>query len=137
MKTPLHNSIVCITGASAGIGEACARAFAAEGTRLLISARRLELVEALARELEAEHGTRSHSFALDVRDRDAVARAFAELPDEWRAVDILVNNAGLGLGLDKLYEGRVEEWDEMIDTNVKGLLYVTRAVVPGMVERGR
>ena len=78
-----------------------------------------------------------HTFGLDVRDHAAVESAIANLPPEWRVIDVLVNNAGLSRGLDKLYEGSVEDWDEMIDTNVKGLLYVTRAVVPGMVERGR
>lgn len=129
----LQNTTVFITGASSGIGEACARAFAAEGARLLLAARRLEPL----RELAAELGVPSHTIALDVRDRDAVLAAVAALPDEWSEIDVLVNNAGLGLGLDKLYEGSMDDWDQMIDTNVKGLLYVTRAVVPEMVSRGR
>ena len=129
----LENRIVCVTGASAGIGEACARAFAAAGARLLLMARRVDRLEALAAEL----GVPSFVAALDVRDRAAVEHTFAGLPAEWAAIDVLVNNAGLGRGLDKLFEGSVDDWDEMLDTNVKGLLHVDRAVVPLMVARGR
>lgn len=133
----LANSIVLITGASAGIGAACAYAFAREGARLLLIARRVERLEAMQAHLIESGAAGVHSFALDVRDRSAVEKSIAELPMEWRHIDVLVNNAGLSRGLDKLYEGNVEDWEEMIDTNVKGLLYVTRAVVPGMVERRR
>jgi 3-hydroxy acid dehydrogenase / malonic semialdehyde reductase len=129
----LENRIAFVTGASSGIGEACARALAAEGARLVLAARREERLEGLAAELK----TQTHLVTLDVRDRAAVERAVAELPAEWAAIDVLVNNAGLGRGLDKLHEGSVDDWEQMIDTNVKGLLYVTRAVVPGMVARGR
>jgi 3-hydroxy acid dehydrogenase / malonic semialdehyde reductase len=133
----LTGSIVFVTGASAGIGEACAFAFAREGARLLLAARRTDRLEKMRSEL-IENGAKDvHAIGLDVRDRAAVERAVANLPEAWRAVDVLVNNAGLSRGLDKLYAGKAEDWDEMIDTNVKGLLYVTRAVVPGMVERGR
>ena len=133
----LNGSIVFITGASAGIGAACAFAFAREGARLLLAARRKDRLEAM-RALLMEAGAKDIlSLALDVRDRAAVESAIAKLPAEWREIDVLVNNAGLSRGLDKLHAGKVEDWDEMIDTNVKGLLYVTRAVVPGMVERGR
>ncbi|HEX8455026.1 MAG TPA: SDR family oxidoreductase [Longimicrobium sp.] len=128
---------VLITGASAGIGAACARAFAREGARLVLAARRTERLEALAEELRTAHGTESHLIALDVRDAQAVASALGGLPAEWAEVDVLVNNAGLGRGMEKLQEGTPADWDEMIDTNVKGLLYTTRALVPGMVERGR
>jgi serine 3-dehydrogenase len=128
---------VLITGASAGIGAACARAFAREGARLVLAARRTERLETLAEELRAAHGTECHLIALDVRDGDAVATALGGLPAEWAEVDVLVNNAGLGRGMEKLQEGTPADWDEMIDTNVKGLLYTTRALVPGMVERGR
>jgi 3-hydroxy acid dehydrogenase / malonic semialdehyde reductase len=133
----LKDRIVCITGASSGIGEACAKAFAAAGARLLLAARREDRLSEVARTLTAEHGTATHLVTLDVRDREAVARAFAELPSEWAAIDILVNNAGLARGFGKLHENAIEDWEEMIDTNVKGLLYVSRTVVPGMVERGR
>lgn len=129
--------IVFVTGASAGIGAATALAFAAEGARLLLAARRAgKLAEVASRALELG-APAVHSFSLDVRDHRAVQQAIDDLPQEWAEIDILVNNAGLSRGLEKLYTGRVQDWDEMIDTNVKGLLYVTRAVVPGMVVRGR
>jgi 3-hydroxy acid dehydrogenase / malonic semialdehyde reductase len=133
----LKDKIVFITGASAGIGEATARAFAAEGARILLCARRDERIERLARALESEHKTVVRAFRLDVRDQAAVDRAIAGLPAEWRAIEVLINNAGLSRGLDKLPQGLLSDWEEMIDTNVKGLLYVTRAVLPGMIERGR
>jgi 3-hydroxy acid dehydrogenase/malonic semialdehyde reductase len=135
--TSLKGKICFITGASAGIGAATAMTFAAKGARLLLGARRVgKLAEVASRALE--HGAEAvHSFHLDVRSRQAVQRAIDELPEEWAAIEILVNNAGLSRGLEKLYTGRIEDWEEMIDTNVKGLLYVTRAVVPGMVVRGR
>ena len=133
----MDSSTVLITGASAGIGAACARAFAAAGARLLLAARRLERLEALTAELRDTHGTAVHLLELDVRDADAVARTLGALPPDWEEVDVLVNNAGLGRGMDRVYEGNPAEWDEMLDTNVKGLLHVTRAVVPGMVRRGR
>lgn len=128
---------VLVTGASAGIGEACARAFAAAGARLVLTARRRERLEALADELRAAHGTECLLLTFDVRDAGAVQAAVGGLPAEWAAVDVLVNNAGLGRGLEPLHTGDPGDWDEMVDTNVKGLLYVTRAVTPGMVERGR
>jgi serine 3-dehydrogenase len=128
---------VLVTGASAGIGAACARAFAGAGARLLLAARRAERLEALAAELRDTHGTESHLLELDVRDAEAVASTIGALPPAWAEVDVLVNNAGLGLGLAKAYEGSPADWDGMVDTNVKGLLYMTRAVVPGMVARGR
>ena len=133
----LKDKIVFVTGASSGIGEASARAFAAEGARVLMCARRLERIEKLAAALSREHGAAAHAFRLDVRDRAAVDAAVAGLPEDWRPIEVLINNAGLSRGLDKLPAGLVEDWEEMIDANVKGLLYVSRAVVPGMVERGR
>ena len=132
----LKDKIVCITGASAGIGLACAREFAKQGSRLLLSARRVDRVRDLARELTKTSGTFSHVFPLDVMKAKDVEKAFASLPPEWRAIDILVNNAGLSRGLDRLQEGKLQDWEEMIDTNIKGLLYVTRQVLPGMVARG-
>jgi 3-hydroxy acid dehydrogenase/malonic semialdehyde reductase len=128
---------VLITGATAGIGEACARAFAAAGARLVLTGRRTERLQALADELRQAHGTESRLLAVDVRDRGQVFAAIGGLPAEWAAIDVLVNNAGLGRGVDRLQVGDPDGWDEMVDTNVKGLLYVTRAVTPGMVERGR
>jgi serine 3-dehydrogenase len=126
-----------VTGASSGIGQATAEALAAEGARLILAARRMERLEELAARLKAEHGTEALLIQLDVRDRAAVAERLGKLPPEWAAVDILVNNAGLSRGLNPLHEGLIDDWDEMVDTNVKGLLYVTRAILPGMVERGR
>jgi len=133
----LRGKIVFVTGASSGIGRSCAQAFAAEGAWLLLASRRVDRVRKLAEELKKLHGTESFVFALDVRDQPAVERAVAGLPAGWREIEVLVNNAGLSRGLDKLHEGLLTDWEEMIDTNVKGLLYVSRAVIPGMVERGR
>ncbi len=132
----LRDKIVFITGASSGIGQACARAFAAQGARLILAARRRERLEALVAELWSAHSTATWIVTLDVRDRAAVERAIDSLPLEWQAIEVLVNNAGLSRGLDKLHEGNIEDWEEMIDTNLKGLLYVSRAVIPGMVQRG-
>jgi 3-hydroxy acid dehydrogenase / malonic semialdehyde reductase len=129
--------IVFITGASAGIGEATAMAFAALGAKLLLAARRPGKLAEVASRALAAGAPAVHSIQLDVRDRRAVQDTIDRLPAEWAEIDVLVNNAGLSRGLEKLYLGKVHDWEEMIDTNVKGLLYVTRAVVPGMVVRGR
>lgn len=126
---------VCVTGASAGIGAACASAFARQGCNLLLTARRKERIDALAAALAREHGVRCHTIRLDVMRGEEVGRVFSSLPDGWRHIDILVNNAGLARGLSKLHEGSLQDWEEMIDTNIKGLLYVTRAILPSMVER--
>jgi NADP-dependent 3-hydroxy acid dehydrogenase YdfG len=133
----LNGKIVFITGASAGIGAATAMQCAAQGARLLLAARRAEKVAEVAEQALQQGAAAVHSFELDVRSREAVADAIEALPPEWAAIDVLVNNAGLSRGMDKLYAGKIEDWEEMIDTNVKGLLYVSRAVVPGMVARGR
>ncbi len=133
----LRDRIVFVTGASSGIGRACAKAFAREGSRILMAARRGDRLAALAAEIKKEYGVPVRHFELDVRRQPDVAKAVAGLPAEWAAIDILVNNAGLSRGLDKLHEGLLSDWEEMIDTNVKGLLYVSRAVLPGMVGRGR
>jgi NADP-dependent 3-hydroxy acid dehydrogenase YdfG len=133
----LKGKIVFITGASAGIGAATAVAFAAEGARLLLAARRAGKLAEVASACLERGAAGVHSIDLDVRDHRAVQNAIDSIPEEWAEIDILVNNAGLSRGLDKLYMGKIEDWEEMIDTNVKGLLYVTRAVVPGMVVRGR
>jgi 3-hydroxy acid dehydrogenase / malonic semialdehyde reductase len=133
----LKGKLVFITGASSGIGAATALAFAAEGARLLLAARRADKLAEIASSA-LKHGAEAvHTVSLDVSDRKAVQQTVDALPAEWAPIEILVNNAGLSRGLEKLYEGKIEDWEEMIDTNVKGLLYVTRAVVPGMVERGR
>jgi NADP-dependent 3-hydroxy acid dehydrogenase YdfG len=132
----VKGKIVFITGASSGIGAATALAFAAEGARLLLAARRAGKLAQVA-SLALERGAHAvHTIDLDVRSSHAVQNAIDTLPAEWAQIDILVNNAGLSRGLDKLYAGKIEDWDEMLDTNVKGLLYVSRAVVPGMVARG-
>jgi 3-hydroxy acid dehydrogenase/malonic semialdehyde reductase len=136
MSENLTNRCVLITGASSGIGKACAEAFAAQGCRLLLAARRKERLDELSAVLRERHGAEVLTEALDVRDREAVERWVDELPGEWSDVDILVNNAGLARGLAPLHEGDVTDWEEMIDTNLKGLLWVTRAVLPGMIARG-
>lgn len=129
----LANRIVLVTGASAGIGEATARRFASEGARVIVAARRKDRLQQLTSDL----GDKTLALELNVRDQKAVERTIANLPAEWNEIDILVNNAGLSRGLWKLHEGQIDGWDDMIDTNVKGLLYVSRAVIPGMVARGR
>jgi serine 3-dehydrogenase len=134
MANRIRGKWVLITGASAGIGEACARAFAEHGARLILVARRAERLEALKGELE--HDGTVRTIALDVRDRDAVLALVRSLEEEGATPDILVNNAGLSRGLEKLYEGSFQDWDEMIDTNITALLTVTRALVPAMVRRG-
>jgi len=136
-RISLDNRVVFITGASAGIGAACAHAFAAEGARLLLAARRVERLTAMEADLRKAGAKAVHSFQLDVQNRSAVESSLSALPEDWRAIDVLVNNAGLSRGLDKLWEGKTEDWEDMIDTNIKGLLWVTRAVVRGMVQRGR
>jgi 3-hydroxy acid dehydrogenase/malonic semialdehyde reductase len=133
----LKGKTVFITGASAGIGEATAMQCAAQGARLLLAARRGDKLTGVAARAFDRGAPAVHSIELDVRNRAAVESAIAGLPAEWSDIDVLVNNAGLSRGFDKLYLGKVEDWEEMIDTNVKGLLYVSRAVVPGMVARDR
>jgi len=133
----LEGSRVLVTGASAGIGKACAEAFAERGAHLAISARRLERVEALAAGLREAHGVQARAHQLDVTDRNAVRAYVQELESDGFAVDILVNNAGKARGKEKLHEGDPDDWEEMIDTNVKGLLYMSRAVLPHMVERNK
>jgi NADP-dependent 3-hydroxy acid dehydrogenase YdfG len=136
-NTTIKGRNVFITGAGAGIGRASALAFAREGARLLICGRRLEPLTVLSHELTAAGAEAVYAFTLDVADRLAVERTLARLPAAWSEVDILLNNAGLSRGLTKVYEQDPEDWQEMIDTNVLGLLHVTRAIVPGMVRRGR
>lgn len=134
--TELHNKIILITGASSGIGEACARLCAAQGARLILSARRVERMEALAKELTHQYGKEHYILPLDVRDHEQVTRQLQSLPHQWQAIDVLINNAGLALDTLPLQQGVEAHWDTMIDTNIKGLLYMSRAVIPGMLERG-
>ena len=128
--------IVLITGATSGIGLSCAHKFAANGDRLILTGRNNKKLEAVRQELAAQ-GTKVITLTFDVRDRDAARKAIDNLPAEWQQIDVLVNNAGLALGLEPEYEGNCDDWDTMIDTNIKGLLTMTRLVVPGMVERQR
>ena len=131
----LKGSIVCITGASSGIGAACAGIFAGAGASLLLLARRKDRLGKLREKLTSEYGVQVHTLCLDVRDRGAVEQAFSSLDPEWRTIRILLNNAGLSRGLSKFHEGSVQDWEEMIDVNIKGLLAVSRAVIPWMVAR--
>jgi NADP-dependent 3-hydroxy acid dehydrogenase YdfG len=131
----MKGKIVFVTGSSSGIGAATAMEFARHGAKLVLCARRLDRLQAMDAELRDAGAEDLLLLEMDVRDREAVKRALGELPEAWRSIDVLVNNAGLSRGLTKLYEDNIENWEEMIDTNVKGLLYVTRAIVPGMVER--
>jgi 3-hydroxy acid dehydrogenase/malonic semialdehyde reductase len=131
------DKIVFITGASSGIGAGCARKFASQGASLILNARNEEKLSALKEELEQQYGARVCLLPFDVRNRKTAAEALASLPDEWKAIDILINNAGLVIGVDKEHEGNLDEWDIVIDTNIKSLLAMTRLVVPGMVARGR
>ena len=137
MSVDINEKDVLITGASSGIGRACAEAFAARGCRLLLAARRKDRLEELSTALRERHGSTVLTVALDVRDRETVDEWVEGLPETWKKIDILVNNAGLARGLAPLHEGDVADWEEMIDTNLKGLLWVSRAVLPGMIDRGR
>ena len=134
--------IILITGATSGFGEATARRFASEGWRVIITGRRKERLEALRKELQGLHGTVEgppiiHPLHFDVRDNAAVAAAIGSLPEEWKSIDVLVNNAGLAAGFDPIQDGSLDDWNCMLDTNVKGLLHVSRAVISGMISRGR
>ncbi|RMG43422.1 MAG: SDR family NAD(P)-dependent oxidoreductase [Acidobacteria bacterium] len=134
----LDGRIALVTGASSGIGRATAAALAAEGARVIAAARRRERVEALCREIWERYGIEAGALTVDVRDRGDVADSMKKLRESgWHEIDILVNNAGLAAGLDRIQDGSFDDWDRMIDTNVKGLLNVTRHVLPGMLERGR
>ena len=133
----MRGKIVFITGASSGIGEGCARKFASQGSDVILNARNVAKLEELKKELEKAYDIRVFLLPFDVRDRKAAVDALASLPENWKAIDVLVNNAGLVIGVDKEFEGNLDEWDVVIDTNIKALLAITRLVVPGMVERGR
>lgn len=133
----MKNKTIFITGATSGIGEACAWLFAKKGSRLIIAARRAERLKKLASELKKKYKTDIYSFPLDVRSNPAVKKAVKSLPGKWKNIDVLINNAGLSRGLDKLHEGVLQDWEEMIDTNIKGLLYVSREVIPLMVKNNR
>ena len=127
---------VFVTGASSGIGEGCARKFASQGARVILNSRGADKLERLAEDLRQKYGAECLVLPFDVCDRKASVAALASLPEEWKAIDVLINNAGLAVGVDKEHEGNLDEWDVVIDTNIKALLSMTRLVVPGMVERG-
>ena len=128
--------IVLITGATSGIGMACAKKFAENGDKLILTGRNVERLAEIQKELTAK-GTEVMTLVFDVRDREKAEKCLSELPKGWREIDVLVNNAGLALGLEPEYAGSFEDWETMIDTNIKGLLTMTRLIVPGMVERDR
>ena len=132
----MMNKIVLITGATSGIGLGCARKFADNGDKLILTGRNEHRLAEIRKEL-TEKGAKVMTLAFDVRDYEKAKKYITGLPEEWQAIDVLVNNAGLALGLEPEYEGNPEDWDTMIDTNVKGLLTMTRLIVPGMVERNR
>jgi len=129
--------VVLITGASSGIGAACTKIFAQAGAKLILVARRQEKLEQLAKQIGKDYGSESYLLPMDVCDSLSCQSTLSSLPEPWSNIDILINNAGLSRGLDKVQEASIQDWEEMIDTNIKGLLYVTRAILPGMVTRGR
>lgn len=127
--------IALITGASAGIGEACADTFARNGYNLILTARRLDRLEKLATQLINDYGIEIRVLEMDVQNRESVLNAWATLPESWQKIDVLINNAGLSQDLSPIFAGDTDDWDRMIDTNIKGLLYVSRVVLPGMKDR--
>jgi 3-hydroxy acid dehydrogenase / malonic semialdehyde reductase len=135
--TRLKGSTVLITGATSGIGKACAHAFAAEHTRLVLCGRNGDALDTVASALISQYDVAVHTLQFDVRDSEGVKASLTSLPQDFADVDVLINNAGLARGLDKLAEAEIADWEEMIDTNVKGVLYVTRTLLPGMIRRGR
>ncbi|MFN5545236.1 MAG: SDR family oxidoreductase [Bacteroidota bacterium] len=132
----MSSKIVFITGASSGLGEAAAKQLASEGYSLILAARRTERLQQLADELLQRYGAPSYCMELDVRYRDKVQQLISQLPEKWKKIDILINNAGLASGLSSIENGDIDDWDVMIDTNIKGLLYVTRQILPLMIENG-
>ncbi len=126
---------VLITGSTSGIGKACAMRFASEGWNVIINGRRKGHLEKLKKEIENSSNSKAFSLPFNVSDKNAVNTAIENLPKEWRNIDLLINNAGLAVGLDPIHKGNPDDWDAMIDTNIKGLLYVTKAIVPGMIKR--
>lgn len=131
----MNGKTIFITGASSGFGAACARIFNKQGNRLVLTARRIDPLLALQDELAGTADV--HIVPLDVREREAVRGAIESLPERFRAIDVLINNAGLALGLEPAHQASLDDWDTMVDTNIKGLIYCTRLILPGMVERQR
>lgn len=131
----LKNKTVFITGASSGIGKASAVEFAKEGANLILAARRIDRLTQLAGDLTNKYKIKIKTVELDVRDKNMVKQVISSLPEEWKTIDLLLNNAGLARGFDKLQDGNTDHWDEMIDTNIKGLLFVTKQVIPLMIKK--
>ena len=129
------NKTILISGATSGIGESCAKKFAAEGCRLIICGRRSERLSELKKKLVSQYGEKIFTLSFDIRNREEVFKTIQSLPADWKTVDVLINNAGLALGLKPLHEGSIDHWEQMIDTNIKGLLYLTKAVVGQMIDR--
>lgn len=127
--------IVLITGATSGIGLACAKKFAENGHNLIITGRRTERLSKISGQLTQDYSVKVLPLTFDVRDNDAVKNTLLNLPEEWAEISILINNAGLAVGMDTVQDGEIDDWERMIDTNIKGLLYVSRAILPGMTER--
>lgn len=137
MNHHLQDTIVLITGASSGIGEACAHVFAKGKAKLILLARREEKLQVLQQTLAKHYQTESLILAVDITDEASVLQAIQKLPPTWQAIDILINNAGLAIGLDKVQDAKIRDWNTMIDTNVRGLMTMTHALVPGMIARER
>jgi len=133
--TLLKDKIIFISGASSGIGAACAKQFARLGAKLILCARTANALHSLSEQLKKEYAVESYCFSLDVRDQNAVQKAIQTLPAPWQAIDLLINNAGLAAGLDPIQQGSIQDWEDMIDTNVKGVLYLTKAILPQMIKR--
>ena len=132
----LKDKIVLITGASAGIGLACAELFASEGAKLILAARREDVLVDVSKKLKDKYGSKCYNMKVDVRNRKECETAINNIPDDLKSIDILINNAGLARGMDKIQDGNLDEWDEVIDTNIKGLLTFTRLIVPVMIKKG-
>lgn len=126
---------VIITGASAGIGEACAKLFARNGANLILTARRINKLNELADSLRSAYNVKVHTIEMDVRNFDEVKKKFENLPDEFKTIDVLINNAGKALGVEKIQDGVLSNWEEMLDTNVKGLLYVSKIIIPMLIKQ--
>lgn len=131
----LSDKIVFITGASSGIGQACAQTFAQAGAKLILAARRLDKLEAIAKQCQQDYDTETLCLQLDITDLSAVENALQQLTNGWEQIDILINNAGLAAGLSSIDKGDIDDWQRMIDTNIKGLLFMTRYILPLMVKR--
>jgi 3-hydroxy acid dehydrogenase / malonic semialdehyde reductase len=135
VMSSLKGKIIFITGASSGIGKASAQKFAAEGANLILTARRLNRISILAASLCKKYKVKVLPIRLDIRIQKNVKETIKNLPSKWKKIDLLLNNAGLARGFEKIYDGEISDWEEMIDTNVKGLLYITREILPSMVKR--